>query len=214
MRGSILFLFMVVAITINAQEEWELKRDKEGIKIYTRHVEGSNFKEFKGETQINASISALAAVFIDVEGMVDWIYDIKEVRLLEEQGDTVQVLYQETNVTWPFQNRDGIYSNSLSWDREKKLMRVDVGCHPDYLEEVKGKVRTSRANGYWEFKPGQDGRVHAVFSLHIEPGGSVPAWLSNSFVINSPFETMKKLKIIVRKEKYQHRRFSFLQEPE
>lgn len=210
MRESILFLFMVVAITINAQDGWELRHDKEGIKVYTRHVEGSNFKEFKGETRMNASISALAAVFIDVAGMVDWIYNLREVRLLEEQGDTMQVLYQETNVPWPFQNRDGIYSNSIRWDREKKLMRVDVGCHPDYLEEVKGKIRTLKATGYWEFKPGQDGSVHTVFCLHTEPGGSIPAWLSNTFVINAPLETMKKLKIVAGQEKYQNRRFSFL----
>jgi hypothetical protein len=30
--------------------------------------------------------------------------------------------------------------------------------------------------------------------VHTEPGGSVPSWLANKFVVDAPFNTLKALK--------------------
>jgi hypothetical protein len=41
--------------------------------------------------------------------------------------------------------------------------------------------------------------VHINYILEADPGGDIPAWLSNEFVDKGPFETFKKLGEILGK---------------
>ena len=42
--------------------------------------------------------------------------------------------------------------------------------------------------------PEGEGRIRVVYELHAEPGGQVPAWLANSFVIDAPYNTLLLLR--------------------
>ena len=35
------------------------------------------------------------------------------------------------------------------------------------------------------------------YQAHVEPGGSMPAWLANKFVVDAPFETIRDLRELV-----------------
>ena len=51
----------------------------------------------------------------------------------------------------------------------------------------------------WTVTPEAEGRTRVVFEMHLEPGGGIPAWLANSRVVDSPFETLKNLRGIIAK---------------
>ena len=62
------------------------------------------------------------------------------------------------------------------------------------IPEEKGFVRVAQVEGYWKFVPKGDNLTEVTYQVHTEPGGSVPSWLANKFVVDAPFNTLKALK--------------------
>ena len=65
---------------------------------------------------------------------------------------------------------------------------------PAYLPEAAGYVRVAEVSGFWKLEPKGVGEVEVTYQLHTEPGGSVPSWLANSFVVDAPFNTLKAMR--------------------
>ena len=65
---------------------------------------------------------------------------------------------------------------------------------PDFIAEVKDFLRIREGSGYWELTEDDNKNVKVIYQFHGEPGGDIPAWLANSFVVRHPFETLKNLK--------------------
>ncbi len=41
----------------------------------------------------------------------------------------------------------------------------------------------------------ENNNVTVIYQFHGDPGGDVPAWLANSFVVSHPYKTLQNLKI-------------------
>jgi hypothetical protein len=65
---------------------------------------------------------------------------------------------------------------------------------PTYIPEEKGFVRVAQVEGFWKFVPKGADQTEVTYQVHTEPGGSVPSWLANKFVVDAPFNTLKALK--------------------
>jgi len=189
---------------------WKLAKDKQGIKIYTRSLEGSKLKEFKAYTELNTSIEILAEVLMDVEHYTDWTENIKHSKLLKEISDKEIIIYSELKVPWPFDNRDAVYLDIFQWDASKRTLYVRIESLPEYLEENRGIVRIPYAKGYWKVEKTGNNKLKITIQMIVDPGGSIPAWLVNAFVVDSPFETLKGLKEVINDKKYKDIKFNFL----
>ena len=209
---SITLISLGSAISTTAQDGWDLKKDKDGVRLYTRKVPGSAFKEFRGETTIDASLSALVAVYQDVATYTDWMPNMGETRLLDTLGDTLHVQYIVNPAPWPVADRDAVYVFRYSQDPETKVVTIDMESSPNFRPGVEGKVRIVRAKGEYRFSPNGDGSVDVVFRMHVEPGGNIPAMFVNMSIVSGPFKTLSRFRERVKMEKYQGRTFSFLRE--
>jgi len=186
------------------QNDWKLEKDKDGIKVYSRKTSLSNFNEFKGITRIDAPVETFISVLRDIEGITNWIYSVINSRLLETYGDTVQIYYSESKAPWPFKNRDAIYKTKYIWDSTNNTLQVEINCLPEYLNPARGIVRLPFAKGKWEIQEVENNKIDVVFQMLIDPGGNIPSWLANTFVVDSPFETLKDLRRIIKQDKYQN----------
>ena len=70
---------------------------------------------------------------------------------------------------------------------------------PQYLPLDKDHTRVASLQGFWRFVPQGDGKVEVTYQVHTEPGGSVPSWLANSFVVDAPFNTLSGLRTLAEK---------------
>ena len=82
------------------------------------------------------------------------------------------------------------------------------------LEKNKGIVRLTEAKASWIFKPLADGEIEVTTVAHINPGGPLPGWMTNLFLIDSPFNTLVNLKQAVNQPKYEQASVAFVREPE
>ena len=67
---------------------WDLTKETNNIRVYTRSVEGSSFKEYKGVVQIEASLSSLVALVDDVLDYPNWIHTCIEATVLKRIDET------------------------------------------------------------------------------------------------------------------------------
>lgn len=174
-------------------EGWELVKDEEGVKVYLTAVPGSAYKAYRGETIIQADIARIRALQEDVQGSCGWIHQCKEQGLFKQEGNKSWT-HTYFSTPWPVTPRDSLIEVTTE-EEEDALVRHLKGV-PDLLPQEKGFVRVASVEGYWRLEPLAEGGVKVTYQLHNEPGGSVPSWLANSFVIDAPFNTLKGLRTL------------------
>lgn len=177
-----------------AEAAWTLAKEADGIKVYVREANGSTLKEFRGEVELPASPERVVRVLKDAAAFRQWMPDVVASELLKS-SDQEQLHYLENSAPWPVSHRDGVYhfSYSRSSDAMAPVVTVRVEAVPRYLPLREGKVRVPMARGQWTLSPTKSG-VSVSYQMLAEPGGSIPAWLANQAVVDTPFKTLKGLR--------------------
>ena len=101
-------------------------------------------------------------------------------------------VYSQFNAPWPVKPRDSIVRVATEFSADGSVMRY-LNEETEYLPLPQGFVRVSQLEGFWQLKP-VEGGVEVVYQVHSDPGGSLPAWLANSFVVDAPFNTLINLR--------------------
>lgn len=211
-NASCLFIswFVLGAIPLHVHA-WELAREGTGIQVYTRKVSGSKFKEYKGIMTVEASLSSLIALVNDVAAYPKWIDTCKEGKTLKRISPTESYAYT-VNKAFPVANRDAIVRNVIQQDPETLVVTIDIEGKPDFIPENKNLVRVTHIKGFWRFTPLDQGKVEIVYQVHNEPGGGIPAWLVNSFVVKQPFRTLVNMQKMINESRYPIKQYGFIKE--
>jgi START domain len=209
LTGSILFFITGAAA---GQTDWELKLDKENIRVYTKNTDNSPLKSVKTVCSINTSLTALTAVLLDINNSIDWVYATKKITLLKQISPGELIYYSELEIPWPVNNRDFIVGLTVLQDEKTKMVTVAGMNKPAYLPAYKDIVRIQQSYSKWVITPLQNGQVKIEYELRVDPGGKVPVWLINMFATKGPFETFKKLREQVKKPAYNHVRLPFIKD--
>ncbi len=185
---------MLLAATSLNSSSWELKKDNDGIKVYVRSVEGSSFKEYKGETVLkNTTLTKVLDVIFDIENYDKLFPDVSKQKVVKQISKYHNIHYVKISTPWPVSDRDNVSELEATVSEDGKSAKIIVNARPDMVEKNKDLVRISGGKGHWELKENSDNSVSVVYQYHGNPGGSIPYWLANSFVVSHPFETLENL---------------------
>lgn len=202
------FLIGVLACTsLGAQaEDWDLAKDdsKNGIKVFTRVVEGSPLKEFRGIAQVPASLTGAVALVNDHSAGADWIHDCKVLETIDRPNAYESNFYMVTKAPWPVKDRDSTIHSLLTQDSDTLKVRIEMNLTEGVREEHKKRVRVSQMQGYWLFTPIDENTTEITYQVHADPSGSLPNWLVNSLVVDMPYNTLKNMQDKVLEDKYQN----------
>lgn len=213
MRLLIAMLFATL-FSINSQaasSEWELEleEDKAELKIYTRKIEGSSLKEFKGEMLVDTTLSTIVALMLDSDAAPKWMHQCEKFEVVERVEEHHLIIHFINGAPWPVSDRDAVVSSKMYQNPETLEVRIDVKALNDYLPEDDDFVRIPRMAGFWSFTPQAD-KVLVRYQVHAEPGGSLPAWLANSVVVDTPQYTMLNMLDMLELDKYKQAEISFI----
>ncbi len=191
MRNLILIILALAPMSsILAQGDWQLRKNESGIKVYTRSINGSSLEEFKGTTVLNTTPESLANLLKKVKDYEDWLPRCKEAKL-HSLKNNIQIHYTQMKAPFPVSNRDCYYQ--YTYLKKGKGIKVVLEALPEFGPQREDVIRITKAKGYWLFEPIEGGKTKVTYQVHANPGGSIPAWLANSFVVNNPFETLQNL---------------------
>jgi hypothetical protein len=180
--------FSVLSINVQA-ENWQLAKDEAGIKVYLSDIPGSKYKAYRAVTTVNTDIKHLLALQADVKGACKWIFECREQSVLKTE-DGQSWVYTRFSAPWPVTARDSVLHVTTTVAADGTVTRL-LQALPDYVPKEQDFVRVSRIDGFWSLQPKSAGSVEVVYQAHMEPGGSVPSWLANGFVIDAPFNTLQ-----------------------
>jgi hypothetical protein len=191
---TILLFFLPFALLSNEPASWALAKEKDGIKIYSRHSDHSKFNDLKIETDLTGSLSQISAILLDVEKYPEWAYATKTCSLVKKISDNELIYYSEIQTPWPVSNRDFYAHCKVILDSTSRSLKVISVGVKDYLPEKKDLVRIPSSKGTWNISAISDKTLHLEYVLEVNPGGSVPAWVLNLFGTKGPMETFINLK--------------------
>jgi len=205
-------LLLVLTITSAlAQNDWKLSTDKEGIKIYTSIVPDSKIKAVKVECDLNATPAQLVAVVMDINTAPDWVYHVKSAKLVKQVSPAELYYYSEVTLPWPVANRDFVAHLIASQNPDTKVVTIDGPAVPGFVPVKKGIVRIGHSFGKWIITPIGTDQVHVEYSIHVDPGGSLPAWLVNIFATDAPLKIFENLKVQLQKPVYKNTTLAFVE---
>ncbi len=177
----------------SAQTTWELAKEKNGIKVFTRKETNSKFKSIRVEATLNGTLDKLLRVLMDAGSNKNWVYNTNNSYIIKRLGTYETISYTETNVPWPGSNRDIPLHMHLIPDRKSNTLKVITKGEPEAIPQKKGIVRIPYFNSWWDVKYDGRNKLSIVYFLEMDPGGSVPAWLVNMFIAKGPYETFTGL---------------------
>ena len=193
--------------------EWELRKDHQGIQVFTKKVASSPYKAVKAEAIVeDTRLSSLAALIMDAEACPKWADKCAESYVYKQLSDTEFYVYSNNDMPFPVKDRDAL-SHVRWWQNPDSLEVVMEGvATTDIMERIKGRLRLTEAKTTWRFTPLGEGKVQVINESHINPGSKVPGWLTNMLLVDTPYETMKDFLSEVKADKYKQARVAFISE--
>ncbi|WP_205503102.1 START domain-containing protein [Rufibacter psychrotolerans] len=180
-----------------AQERWELRKDTDGIAVYTKDLANDAYKQIKVVCELPGTPQLLVNLLKDVERHQDWVYLNRKTRLLKKLSDNRLVYYTEADLPWPLTDRDMVVEAVFFPVQAHKPARVEVKSVTGYLPRQTGFVRIPTSLAVWEITPVTDRKVKVEYTFSVNPGGTVPAWLVNLTVATGPHKTFQNLRQIL-----------------
>jgi len=180
---------------------WTPSKKRDGISSYTRDVANSKYKAVRGETALDVSTARLFAAINDAPACPEWADTCKESYVQQALSEHEFFIYTLNDLPWPVKDRDVIAHVTWSQTSEGAIVMHSQAVK-NKIAKTKGVVRIELAVAQWRFMPLADGSTVASFEIHMDPNGSIPSWLLNRLILNSPFSTFDNLAKQASKEKY------------
>lgn len=173
-------------------DDWQLAKTENDIEVYTRKVPGEPLKAFRVVTTFDARAEDILAVITDADQGDQWQDRCTESRLLEQQDADHYLAYVRIDTPWPLQDRDLVVRVVVKRLADRTVVQMTNA--PSAYPEQADLVRMPGYQGRWVLIPQAGGRTRVISEGQTSPGGSIPDWLANAAVIDSPLATMSNLR--------------------
>lgn len=188
---SVLLISMLLGVSA-PQGDWSLEKDESGVKIYTRSLDWTKHKEYKGEVFIRTTPDKLVAALKDINTYPNWMHNTYGAYVVRATGNEF-LHYFVNDAPWPVNDRD-IITKFVVNQVNAKTIRVDMTAAPKEVPEKNGMVRIPFMQGFWLFEDLGNGSCKVTQQVVSDPGGAIPAWLANSAIIDTPYNILSKLR--------------------
>lgn len=189
----ILFLIFSSSVAWAQKTEWKLAKSGDGVEVYTRTRDGDKVKEFKAKTTVNKPVETVVSLIDNINAYPKWQDNCDDAHVVKERDGDLVVARYTASTPWPFTDRDVVIEMKKQPQANGGVNITLTSRHELYPEQKK-YTRIKDAGGFWEIVPLSDGSSSVTYQFHADPGGSVPNWLINMFIVQGPFNSLKAMK--------------------
>jgi hypothetical protein len=174
-------------------------------------VPGSKIKAVMVDCDFKATASQFVAVLMDIKASPEWLYHTKSCTVVKQVSPSELYYYSEVNLPWPAENRDFVGHIIVIQNPDTKIITMDGPAVPGFVPVKEGIVRIDRSGSQWIITPLPNGELKVKYTLHVDPGGDLPAWMVNMFAAEGPMQIFKKLKLQLQKPVYKNAVLPFIE---
>ncbi len=198
----LLIIFFNCLRPLLAEEGWKIEKEYDDILVYSRERRDSAFNEFKGTTVIKKNIWVILALLDDIPAQTEWINRCTEARVIKRVNDLERIYYCYIDVPWPFADRDVTAGSRVTINSNPDSVIIEAfNTTCPSLPPLEDAVRVPEFKTNFILKPvGNETQITFIFAM--DPGGSMPAFLSNFYCVYIPLDTLIRLKELALKQKY------------
>lgn len=189
---NILFLTIFISSSQVDNTQWKKGLDKDDIVIYTRSVEGSGIKEFLAIAEMSGTKERFREIITDFDNYTDWSPDCRSVEVIEQEPPDDFTYHMRLKVPFPFTKRD-IVQQLILKESEKELY-IRIINRPSKKQELDEYVRMQEGDGEWLIKQISSDKISVRFQYLADPGGGIPDWLVNSFIVKNPYKSLQNIR--------------------
>lgn len=194
MRFWSILIFLCTVHPNFAQEgnDCDLRRNSDGIKVYTCKTGQEKFKLLVAEFILTNTTPRQLKDFVwDISNYKTWQYNTLEAEKVSFNGENELAYRVLADAPWPVENREIIVNMKVV--ELDSMMRIEVNHIPYQPTPPDDVVRVPFFEASWVIIA-LDNDLKITYTLRIDPGGSVPAWLVNIAMADGPYVSFKNLK--------------------
>jgi START domain len=193
MKFVLMTFLLICNMNYSFAADWYLEKNKDGIKVYTRNVSGSNVKEYKAIANVKADRLAIARVLTRVGDLQNWMPNVEKSKMVKKTGSSSIIGYYTVDLSWPIENRDIVLDLWVETDNDKGVTYIKMKENLTAYAEVEGYTRIKKASGFYKLTKNGDS-TDLVYQFHSEPGGSLPTSIINMFIVDGPYDIIQALR--------------------
>ncbi len=176
---------------------WTLTRRSGDVDIYRRPVDGSVFPALLAHARIEASADSIYAVISDYDRFREFVPSVLDSRTLERRGHTSWV-YQRLGFPLMVADRHYVIKVDDTLDQaDAGYIRVEWRLDRTRSRSLPAgwAVLPESFSGSWQLSALQQDRLTAAtYSIHVDPGGMLPAWLYAEAAENYVFSVIQAVR--------------------
>jgi hypothetical protein len=190
---SMIFCSLMLSCTA-AGQSWNFIKEKDGIKIYTRVETGRTLKSYKAFTDINAPEEKIFIVMEDINNTDWWDKNLIQIRVLLYEKNKRAQYYMVYDLPWPVTDRDLCVDVSITADTVTGGHIINAVSLNGVIPELSTMVRIKDYRQKWTIVPTGKETTHVELEGFVDPAGTIPDWISNMLIIESPLKAISGLK--------------------
>ncbi len=184
-------------ITAYNRNDWKFKYRKDDISVYFKNT--GHIYDLKLLTEASGRALDLKELLQKVDLFPQWIYKVKESRVLKQVSNEEVYYYILIDFPWPLQDRDMIMHSRIYLDKDGNGFTSVSTAAPDFIGQVPNVIRIRDANIYWRGDQKTENTIAIEYISHSDPGGNLPDWVVNLAMDVGPRESIKKMKQLIKK---------------
>jgi hypothetical protein len=192
------FLTLMLSCPMAAQT-WNFIKEKDGIKIYTQKEAGKSLKYYRGITDINASAEDIFALMENVNNTDWWDKNLTQIKVLLYEKNKRAQYYLVYDLPWPVTDRDLCVDVTISINPVTGERDINAVSLTGVIPERKNMVRIKNYRQTWTIIPTGKEMTHVVLEGFVDPAGSIPDWISNMLIVDSPLKAISGVRDRIEK---------------
>ncbi len=189
-------IFLFVIPVVNAQDSWELRRNENGIAIYSRRID--RIVELHLLTEFNTTADNLIAQLENIPNYVNWVYGNKRTGIIKKINDHDIIYFTEAHLPWPIADRDLIVELTVTPASATTPLTIIAKSIQGILPPKPHFIRIPYSVAIWHITPVGNDKLKIDYTFSLDPGGSIPSWLVNMTIATGPYKSFQKLEELLK----------------
>ncbi|MEI8007789.1 MAG: SRPBCC family protein [Bacteroidota bacterium] len=199
-RFFLVFMLSLVISSATVAQSWTFIKEKEGIKLYTSMEAGESLKSYKGVTEMKAPAEKVFAIIEDINNTDWWDKNLTGMTVILYEKNKRAQYYLVYDLPWPVTDRDLCVDVTVTIDPVSGVRKLTAGPMPGLVPEREDMIRIKDYRQTWTVTPAGNDKAHVVLEGHVDPAGSIPEWVVNMIIVDSPIKAISELKLRVEKK--------------
>jgi hypothetical protein len=175
-------------------QSWDFIKEKDSIKIYTRVETGKSLKSYRGVTILNSPVEKIFTVMEDINNTDWWDKNLTQIKVLHYEKNNSAQYYLVYDLPSPVTDRDLCVDVTITIDKATGERTIKAVSLNGVIPERNDMVRIKDYRQTWIIKPVDKERTHVLLEGFVDPAGTVPDWLSNMLLIDTPIRAISGLR--------------------